>query len=68
MDTIGNLLTVAQVQNVLKCGKTKVYDLAKAKKLELVKFGKRSRVTERSLEALLREMVDAEKDVNHGRA
>lgn len=41
----------------LSCSRAMIYKLAKEKKLELVKFGKRTRVTERSLNTLVDEML-----------
>lgn len=58
METVtGALLTIQQVQDTLQCSRRKIYQLAKANRLEMVKFDGATRVTERSLNDLLRSIA-----------
>jgi excisionase family DNA binding protein len=45
--------TIAEAMNVLRCSKSKIYALHRQGRLELVKFDRATRVTERSLQKLL---------------
>jgi hypothetical protein len=56
-DEIGRLLTVPEAMDRLSCGKTKLYDLHQRGFLELVKLDRRTRVTERSVQKFLRNLV-----------
>jgi excisionase family DNA binding protein len=56
-DGESGLLTIPQVMNRLMCGRTKIYDLVHDDRLELVKFGAHSRITERSLHKLQAELL-----------
>lgn len=51
------LLTMDEVAEVLSCSRWMVYRLARDDKLQLVKLGRSSRVTRRSLDALLDEIM-----------
>lgn len=55
-DETGPLHTIAEAQAALRCSRTKIYSLWKAGRLELVKFDRGTRVTDRSLQKLLREL------------
>lgn len=50
------LLSFAEAQEQLQCGRTKIYALGRAGKLDLVKFDTRTMVTEKSLQKLLNEI------------
>ena len=52
----GRLLSVPQAAEFLSCGKTKIYSLHKAGKIEIVKLGHSTRVTEASLRRLIEEL------------
>jgi excisionase family DNA binding protein len=52
----GGLLTVRDAAKRLKCGIKKIYELDKAGKLDIVKLGHSSRVTETSLRRLIAEL------------
>jgi excisionase family DNA binding protein len=56
-DEVGRLLTVPEAMDRLSCGKTKLYDLHQRGFLELVKLDRRTRVTERSVQKFLRQLV-----------
>jgi excisionase family DNA binding protein len=56
-DDVGRLLTVPEAMDRLSCGKTKLYDLHQRGFLELVKLDRRTRVTERSVQKFLRQLV-----------
>jgi hypothetical protein len=56
-DDVGRLLTVPEAMDRLSCGKTKLYDLHQRGFLELVKLDRRTRVTERSVQKFLRNLV-----------
>jgi excisionase family DNA binding protein len=56
-DDVGRLLTVPEACTRLSCGKTKLYDLHQRGFLELVKLDRRTRVTERSVQKFLRQLV-----------
>jgi excisionase family DNA binding protein len=56
-DEVGRLLTVPEAMERLSCGKTKLYDLHQRGFLELVKLDRRTRVTERSVQKFLRNLV-----------
>ena len=55
---VEKLHKLADVQAVLQCGRTSVYGLGRAGHLEFVKIGRSTRVTDRSLQALLKHLVD----------
>ena len=55
-----DLRTIAQAMAQLSCSRTTIYKLWQEGKLELVKFGQRTRVTERSLNSLVDEMLTAD--------
>ena len=55
-----DLRTIQQAMSQLSCSRTMIYKLWQEGKLELVKFGQRTRVTERSLNALVDEMLTAD--------
>jgi len=57
MEDVGRLLPVPQAMEQLSCGRTKLYDLHQRGYLELVKFDRRTRITERSVKKFLRELV-----------
>jgi excisionase family DNA binding protein len=56
MKTYDDLLTLQEAQDILRCGKTKIYELEKEGRLELVKLGPRTRVTGSSMQKLLTDM------------
>jgi excisionase family DNA binding protein len=59
MDTTideGRLLSVAQACERLRCGKKKLYELSRTGKIEMVKLGHSTRVTEASLRRLVNEL------------
>jgi excisionase family DNA binding protein len=56
-DDVGRLLTVPEAMERLSCGKTKLYDLHQRGFLELVKLDRRTRVTERSVQKFLRNLI-----------
>jgi hypothetical protein len=56
-DDVGRLLTVPEAMDRLSCGKTKLYDLHQRGFLELVKLDRRTRVTERSVQKFLRNLI-----------
>lgn len=47
------LLTVEEAMQLLKCGRTKIYSLGDAGRLELVKFDRATRITRSSVERVL---------------
>lgn len=49
----GGLLTVTQACKFLNCGKKKLYRLYRADKIQMVKLGHSTRVTESSLRRLI---------------
>lgn len=51
------LLTVDQAAEALHCGRTKIYLLTKAKKLDTVKFGHTTLITAKSINRLLNDLV-----------
>lgn len=55
--TEDDLLTVEQACRKLKCSRTKIYSLAREKRLELVKFDRGTRVTARSVRRLIRDIL-----------
>lgn len=52
----GSLLTVRQACELLNCGKKKLYELDKAGKIEMVKLGYSTRITEVSLRRFVSEL------------
>lgn len=52
------LHTIQEAQLILHCSRGKIYQLHRAGKLELVKFDRSTRVTERSLIRLLKEVIN----------
>jgi excisionase family DNA binding protein len=53
-DEYGGLYTVAEARRALRCGTTTIYKLAREKRLELVRIGKRrTHVTGRSIKAVI---------------
>jgi excisionase family DNA binding protein len=50
------LHTIAEAQEALQCSRWKIYDLTKAGRLEMVKLGRHSRITDRSLRKLVKEL------------
>jgi hypothetical protein len=56
-DDVGRLLSLPQAMEQLSCGRTKLYDLHQRGLIELVKFDRRTRVTERSVKRLLRDLI-----------
>jgi excisionase family DNA binding protein len=62
MEEVGQLLTVQEVMSTLRVGRTTVYDLCSKGQLELVSLTKRkSRITERSLQAFFRDITQKPK-------
>jgi hypothetical protein len=57
MEDVGGLRSISYVMNKLDCGRTKIYSLVEAGRLEMVKLDRRARITDRSLQKLLRELV-----------
>lgn len=55
----GGLVTVRRASELLDCSSVMIYRLHREGKLELVKFRDRTRVTEASLERLLREITES---------
>jgi len=55
---VGRLLTLTQAKEELNCGRTKLYQLHQRGLLEFVKFDKQTRVTERSIKKLVRDLID----------
>jgi len=55
---IGRLLTLSQAKDELNCGRTKLYQLHQRGLLEFVKFDKQTRVTERSIKKLVRDLIE----------
>ena len=51
------LRTIAYAAERLGCGRVKIYSLVQQGRLELVKFDSRSRITDRSLRKLLKELM-----------
>jgi hypothetical protein len=62
MNTFGELLTLQEAMDVLRCGKTKIYELEKEGRLELVKFDRATRVTSVSLQRLLSELKSRQRE------
>ena len=58
MEDVGRLLTLPQAMEQLSCGRTKLYDLHQRGFLELVKLDRRTRVTERSVKKLVRDLIN----------
>jgi excisionase family DNA binding protein len=54
------LYTLEEVRAVLACSKWKVYAYVKDGKLDMVKLGRVSRITDESLRKLVRELPKAE--------
>lgn len=54
------LLTVKQAAAFLHCGVKKIYELAKADKIKLVKVGHSTRITEASLHRMIGELPRAD--------
>ena len=52
----GRLLSISQAAEFLSCGRTKVYSLHRQGKIEIVKLGHSTRVTEASLRRLIEEL------------
>lgn len=52
------LLRISEVCETLRLGRSSVYELIKAKKIELVKIGTASRVTTASVRAYLKDLSD----------
>jgi excisionase family DNA binding protein len=55
-DTDGGLLSILQAMEYLNCGKKKIYQLHRAGKIDMVKLGHSTRVTEASLRRLINEL------------
>jgi Helix-turn-helix domain len=55
--TPADLLTLDETQTELKCSRRRVYLLAKAGRLHLVKFGANTRVTRASIDALVAQIA-----------
>lgn len=53
--TNDDLLTVEQAQELLHCGKTRVYALGKKGKLAFLKFGRNTRITRESVQQVISE-------------
>lgn len=51
-DRNDGFLTIEEVCSRLRCGRSKVYSLVHEKRLEMIKFDRASRITERSLRRL----------------
>ena len=56
------LLTVQEASRVLHCSPKYIYDLFKQGKIEFVRIGKRTRVTQRSLNALIDQQLMRNED------
>ena len=52
----GRLLSVAQACERLRCGKKKLYALAKAGQIEMLKLGSSTRIPEASVRKLIAEL------------
>jgi excisionase family DNA binding protein len=50
------LHTIASAQAMLHCSRWKIYDLHRAGRLEMVKLGRHSRITDKSLRKLVKEL------------
>jgi excisionase family DNA binding protein len=55
-DTDGGLLSILQAMEYLNCGKKKIYQLHRDGKIDMVKLGHSTRVTEASLRQLINEL------------
>jgi len=55
---VGRLLTLTQAKEELNCGRTKLYQLHQRGLLEFVKFDNQTRVTERSIKKLVRDLIE----------
>ena len=55
---ITGLLTIQQAQDKLQCSRSKIYLLGHAGRLELVKFDRSTRVTERSMQKLIDDLIE----------
>jgi excisionase family DNA binding protein len=55
-DTEGGLLSILQAMEYLNCGKKKIYQLHRDGKIDMVKLGHSTRVTEASLRRLISEL------------
>ena len=67
MEDIGGLRSISYAMAKLDCGRTKIYSLAKEGELEMVKLGKRTRITDRSIQRLLRELVAAANEASNSK-
>ena len=56
IDYEDGLYTLVETMRLLTCGRSKIYELGRADRLELVKFDGRVRVTRSSVHRLLREI------------
>jgi excisionase family DNA binding protein len=52
----GGLLTILQAMEFLNCGKRKIYQLSREGRIDMVKLGHSTRVTEASLRRLVNEL------------
>ena len=55
-DTDGGLLSILQAMEYLNCGKKKIYQLGRDGKIDMLKLGHSTRVTEASLRRLVNEL------------
>jgi excisionase family DNA binding protein len=56
---VPTLVTFADAQAILNCGRKSIYNLVKERKLEMVRVGKRMRLTERSVVGLINDQLKA---------
>ena len=52
------LRKIEEVQNILRCSRSKVYELGAAGRLELVKLDRATRITDSSIRRLVNELVE----------
>jgi excisionase family DNA binding protein len=53
------LRSIEEAQEFLGCGRSRIYELIKSGKLDTVKFGRFTRVTQRSLDRFVAELTAA---------
>jgi excisionase family DNA binding protein len=61
IDDDDDLLTIEEAMRKLKCKRTKIYSLARERRLDLVKFDRKTRITARSVDRLIRDILEARK-------
>jgi excisionase family DNA binding protein len=56
-DNVVLLRTIPEVQKILRASRSKIYDLGAEGRLELVKLGRSTRITDRSIKKLVSDLI-----------